>query len=423
MKIRLAQTGAKSLYLAKDHNDITMRFLLRYPGIIDAEVLRAATRSVIESVETLHSSFHANNITAYWRPNYQFEDHTFFEYIRTEDEPLTVAYHSALAAISPESSTQLRCSLIQNSTDSVVVMTVSHLCVDGTDAKYLLCKLAEAYNMIKETGTSQNITVKNGSLAAEDIYKNRSVKEMRSIIQMPDSKKKTVFPFPTDGYGSARMVTTMIPSHIMGSARHKAKLQGGTVNDLLLSAFFHAYSSLAHVAPSAPIYVSSMMDLRKYCDRDVLGCLGNMSGTFSTSVSGCQSSELHNTMIQVAEQTKVVKDTPLHAMTGLPLLHSACRFLPMGILLKLSGKVYGNMSLGLTNLGSISCEDLKMVDIQPNYGVFGGSLKRKPGMQVSAISIGGNCALSIAGYYTDEDEKSLQALLNCMTSEIIKYAS
>lgn len=423
MHIRVAGTGEKSLYLAKEYNDITIRFLLHYPGIVNADILCAASRSVIDSVDILHSSFITNSYTAYWRINERYEDSTFFTFTRTGDDILTVARKLALISIPPESITQFRCNLVQNDTDSIVVVTVSHLCVDGGDAKYLLCKLAEAYRMHEEAGTAKDLFVKNGSRAAEQIYKGRSIQNILTLMRMPESSEKTIFPFLSEAFGSARISTILITSHIMEAARQKAKLQGATVNDLLLAAFCHAYALLPSVDQNAPIRITSMMDLRKHCKTGSSSGLGNLSGTFSTVISNCQTLDLQNALELVAVQTKAVKANPLLAMTGLPLLHLACKVLPMKKLMDLSQNVYGNMSLGLTNLGSISCKELKLGDIRPDYGIVGGSLKKKPGMQISALSFDGNCCLSIAGYYTDEDEKSLQALLNCMTSEIIKYAS
>ena len=57
----------------------------------------------------------------------------------------------------------------------------------------------------------------------------------------------------------------------------------------------------------------------------------------------------------------------------------------MGLLLLAAKKVYGSISIGLTNLGNLSCDQLKLGGMAPIGGMFGGPLKRKPAMQVSAI--------------------------------------
>ena len=59
----------------------------------------------------------------------------------------------------------------------------------------------------------------------------------------------------------------------------------------------------------------------------------------------------------------------------------------------------------------------------PVDGAFGGPLKKKPAMQVSAASFHGSCCLCVAGQYTQEDAKRLQALLAGMAEEIAQYAA
>ena len=56
-------------------------------------------------------------------------------------------------------------------------------------------------------------------------------------------------------------------------------------------------------------------------------------------------------------------------------------------------------------------------------GIFGGPLKKKPGMQISIISFDGECVLAVAVQCTDEDVAVLQKTLDDMVSEITAYAA
>ena len=44
--------------------------------------------------------------------------------------------------------------------------------MDGSDGKYLLSKLAEAYCMILEGKNTDNFVIKNGSRRAEQVYEH-----------------------------------------------------------------------------------------------------------------------------------------------------------------------------------------------------------------------------------------------------------
>lgn len=52
---------------------------------------------------------------------------------------------------------------------------------------------------------------------------------------------------------------------------------------------------------------------------------------------------------------------------------------------------------------------------------LGGPLKKKPAMQVSAISFDGAASLAIVGRYTKTDGELLQQMLDCMVKEIEAY--
>ena len=79
--------------------------------------------------------------------------------------------------------------------------------------------------------------------------------------------------------------------------------------------------------------------------------------------------------------------------------------------------------MGVTNLGNLNCADFALGGIVPNGGIFGGPLKKKPGMQISIISFDGTCVLAVAVQCTGEDAALLQKTLDDMAAEITAYAA
>lgn len=421
-KIQIAGAGEKTQYMVHEFNDNTIRFVLHYPGIVDADILCAAARTLVDSVDVLHSSFFTDKIGAYWHVNQEYEESSFFQFIETEGDPAVTAYSLSLLPVTPESQTQIRCYLVQGKTASSLVLNISHLCVDGGDGKYLLNKLIEAYGLIKSTGAADGFTVKNGSRAAEQVYENIDPKDFLSLMKSPVSDVKSAFPYPTEEPGRLRMVRASISSDIMAAARKRAKAIGATANDLLLASCYHAYAALPGIEKASPMSVMAMMDLRRHCSDGESDGLCNMSGSLPTSLPDGISDDFSTTVAQVAEQTSAAKKNPLAGLEGMPLVHGASRTLPMGILLQIAGKVYGSFSIGLTNLGNISGDSLMLEGLTPDGGIFGGPVKKKPAMQISAISFDGTCALCVVGRYTETDAALLQTMLDHMTDEIKNYA-
>lgn len=421
-KMVLAGAGEKFQYLVHEFNDNTVRFVLRYPGLIDPDILSTATKAIIERVDILHGSFYNDALNAYWMIHGEYDESSYFQYIRTLGDPFVTAESLSLLPILSDSKTQMRVCLVQSDRDSAIAVNIGHLCVDGGDGKYLLNKLAESYNLILSTGTADGLEIKNGNRAPEQIYQGLGPKDMASLLKIPGSGVVSEFRFANDLPGRNSITRTVIPADAMALARKKAKTEGATANDLLLTAVYRAYAVLPYVDENVPMSVMSMMDLRRHCDDGESDGLANMSGTFPTKLMEGVKGSFSNTLAEVAAQTQTIKDDPLAGMDGMPLIHGAVRTMPMKLLLLVAGKIYGSFSLGLTNLGNIDCKTLAMGETVPTEGMFGGPLKKKPGMQVSAASFDGACSLCIVGQYTAEDTMLLQTFLNQVAAEIVEYA-
>lgn len=317
---------------------------------------------------------------------------------------------------------RLRCCLVQSETDCAISLVISHLVADGGDGKYLLRKLVEAYNLLNTSGTCKDLSLKNGNRAAEQVYENLSREEFFSLLKSPFGSVKSTLPLPSPTAGTPRILTRTISAETMVAARARAKEScHATVNDLLLTALYHAYAAMPSIQSASPMSIVSMMDLRQFCEGGDSPGLANLSGTLPTLLPNGIQQDFSSTLRTLSTQTAQAKLNPLSGLVGLPLLHAAVRHLPMGILLAASRMVYKNMALGLTNLGNMGAESLSMGNLRPDALFFGGPRKKKPSVQISAISTDETCALSIIGDYTQEDEAVLQSLLDHMVKQITDY--
>lgn len=421
-KIVVAGGGERAQYLLREHNDNTIRFVLEYPGIVDAEILSDAARALVMSVDVLHGTFFSDGTMAYWHINENLDQSSYFHHIAVAGDPGVTAESLALLPVYPEDRAQMYVTLVQSDTASAVVVRISHLVTDGGDGKYLLGKLAEAYNLIAQTGSAQGLEVKNGSRKPEQVYEKFSTKDMMAMLGNPLSAVKTEYPYPSQEPGMIRLTKRAIPAERMTAARKKAKESGATANDLLLAALYRAYAQMEGVDAQSPMSVTSMMDLRRHCVDGESEGLCNMSGSLPTSLENGACGTFGETLAVIAEQTAAAKEDPLAGLKGMPILHGITKTMPIWLMQMAVGKIYGSMSLGLTNLGNLKCADHALGGIVPNGGMFGGPLKKKPGMQVSVISFDGTCVLSVVGQYTKEDAGMLQATLDAMAEQVETYA-
>ena len=424
-KIIKAGGGERGQYILREFNDNTVRFVLNYPGIVDVDILRAAIKAVVESVDVLHGTFFTEGIGAHWKLNENMDESNYFLYVQTSGDPIVTANSLSLLPVYSEDKVQIHCTLVQSGDASCVVVRMSHLVVDGGDGKYLLGKLAEAYNMIAQTGNADALEIKNGSRAPEKVYDTVSKEDMRKLQKSSPSSTniRSFYPYPNEETGRNRLILASIPADVMNAARKKAKTLGASVNDMMMAATYHAYGKLPGIDPAAPMSINSTMDLRRHCVDGESEGLCNMSGSFLTVLEKGVSQPFADTLAVIAEQTQKIKENPLAGLEGMPIVHSLARNMPIGILLEIMGKVYGTAPVGITNLGNLKCADFALGGLVPNGGIFGGPLKKKPGMQISVISFDGECVLAVAVQCTDEDVTVLQGTLDAMVQEITAYAA
>ncbi len=415
MKTIPAGSGEKMQYLVHDFNDNTIRFVLAYPGLADEQTLCHAMRDVVMGSDVLHASFDPGAVRSVWHVHETLADGDFFQTVRTTGDPAQEALRWALRPVKPQCKCQLYCTLVLGKKTSAMALCISHLCVDGSDARYLLFKLTEAYR-------EGSVSIKKGRRDPEQLYSRLSKRELRTLMRSPATGIQSPFPFPTPEPGEKRMAHVIIPADVMERAHRRAKALGATTNDLLIAACYAAYAAMPEVDAQAPMSVMSMMDLRRHCPSGDSEGLSNLSGTLPTAFPDGMPADFHALVTEIARQTKREKDNPQAGLTGLPLIHRAARTLPMPLLIKAAGRVYGSVGIGLTNLGNIDCSSLALDGLIPTAGWFGGPLKKKPHMQVSAASFDGACTLTVVGQYTRQDEEHIQAFLARMQNAIAAFA-
>lgn len=415
-------TGEKAQYLVRPFNDNTIRFVLNYPGQVDAQVLKGAVEAVVYGVDVLHGSFHVEKGRCLWRIYEEIEESAWFRQVLTKEDAWQMGYELALEPVKPEDPVKLRCTLVQDGTKSGVVICISHLCADGGDGKYLLGKIVEGYNRILREGSAEKLTIKNGSRDPAQVYAHLSRKERRGLWRNPMPGTKNEYPFADQQPGRARILRTVIDRDTMSAAREKGRQIGATANDLILAACYQAYAAVPGVDAAAPISVAAMMDLRKHCPGGDSEGLTNLAGALKTLMKNGVTGAYEDTLGKIVEQTAQAKTIPLSGLEGLPMMHWAVKKIPMRTLVRLAPVIYGNMSIGMTNLGNLSCKTLALGEQIPVGGMLGGPVKKKPGVQVSVISFDGECELSVLGEYTDEDVTGIQRMLDQIGNEIKGYA-
>lgn len=410
--IQKAGVGEKLQYLAHEQNDNTVRLEVSYPGNLSAEAMEKAVLAVVLGIDVLHPTVIIENGKMFWRENFDVTGKDCFLAVETEEEPEKAADDAMLCKALPEKKAQIFCTLVNGKGKSALALTISHLCVDGSDAKYLLEKIAEAYNLIVSEKSAEKLVLKTGSRSSFQLYEDIKKRDALSAFKFAKMKGKSPFPFADTEAGFKHLVKCTLDCELVSSLKKFGKANGVTLNDLLLTAFYRAYIDMPGVTADGPVAIMSMMDLRRHRKSGESEGLTNLSGSMPTVLENSIHGSFKETLEEISAQTKKVKDDPLAGLYGLPMMHLMGKLVPLDYLMeKMNGALKESPMIGMTNLGNLSTEKLTLNGVCPTAAACGGPLKKKPGMQISVIGIAGTITMCCVGEYTDRDETVIRGLM------------
>ena len=418
MKIQ-TEVGDQTQYLAREYNDNTMRFIIKYPGKLNADLLNKAIKILVQRVEILHSSFQANAFGTKWIVNKTYSEEKLVIVKNIEEDVWEAAKTASLQAIDYTEETQLQCILFQNEAESVLVLLVGHMCCDGRDAVYLMKKLIELYNQLLVGESTEQVKIKSGSRSIEQCYDGDNEMlgfDMDKIKKEKSAEVKSSYRFLDDGEGEACLVMRRLSSDAIAKCRKL--VEHATVNDVILSAYYRTYVKQMKLSNDTPVGIASMMDLRRYITGGDSAGVTNLSGPISTSLACGIGDSFKHTLSTVVEQMNTLKNDNKAGMDFTLAIRKCYKIIPFPIIVAAGKKIYSNMSIGLTNIGNLKSEDLKMGEATPEDFCFAGPLKKKPALQISASGLDGEVRLCIASECTMEDKKQLEELLEMIDCEI-----
>lgn len=407
--------GEKLQYLAHKVNDNTVRFELSYPQGISEELMGKAVLAVVQGISVLHSSMYIEKGQAYWKENKEITGADCFRVLETNGNPEFLADQMMLHSVKPGEKCQLQVRFVRGRDAVNVTVLISHLCVDGGDARYLLEKITEAYNLLVREGNTDRLELKNGSRSAFQVYDDLSRKEILKAMKAPGKgQTPSAFPFPDKEAGERHLVKYELKEELVKNLKRYGKSRGVTLNDLLLTAFYRTYLDLPQSQNKTSAAIMSMMDLRRHRKSGESDGLANMSGMMPTQVEKSVKGTFEETLAEIAAQTKAAKEDPLAGLRGIPLIHMSAKLLSLGYLSRKMGDGMNSASMGMTNLGNIPVERLTLAGIEPTSVVFGGPLKRKPSMQIAVVGANGCMTLCTTGEFTEKDAVFIKVFMEKM---------
>jgi NRPS condensation-like uncharacterized protein len=338
-------------------------------------------------------------------------------------EAWPAALEAASEPLAPYEGPLLGVTLVRGDDCDALVLRVDHAAADGQGAKRVAYELARVYSQVP-----------SGSVAGASERPNRGAGRLLrrfSPLALVRELRSYRPPRPTWGVPGAggepgrrrhEIRTLSAPRLEAARARARARVDGATVNDLALAAFYRAMFETLKTPADAPMAVNVSFDLRRYLDpAEPLPAAMNLSSTETVLLAGRAGEDAGATLERVTALTRALK-AGRSGLAAAVTLELAGR---LSSLASLERRVVEPMRRGraagisypfLSNFGVLESGRLAFGEAVPTRALMLGPAGHPPFTMLGVSSYGGELALAI-GYCEGETDASFMSdLLDSVAS-------
>ncbi len=410
-KFLKAEMWDKMQFLFRNYYDRTIHTVMTYDGDIDIDIFKEAVKKIVDQVPVYHSKFCNNPIRPYWRIcKYDINDIVIVE---NSADPDAAANQFILQTMPYNKNVQVKFGVFIGEGKCAIGYIVNHMCHDGGDAKYILAKLVEFYNALKD-GTECEFKVKSGDRGykqvytkfneedrkiAEGLYKNVSIVKDKHTFPLTKKDKKN----DTLQIHKHKLTAEMFDRLKVAGAKY-----GATVNDIFLMAYFRALFKVGNYGENDMVAIPCMVDLRRHI-------IDNGSNTGITNHTGfmiCKMEGVGETVFDTLDKVKASiaesKNEKFLGLYSLPLLSLAYTIFPQFISEIAIGIGYVNPLIGMSNIGLLKEEIYTLSGLKLTDMFMTGAVKYKPFMQLATTTYNKVVTFTIAIRGNDKDAEMVK---------------
>ncbi len=235
--------------------DATMISVLEFDRQLDIEKLRGALSRCLDAFPILSSRLVRDGGPAFWEPLGRADGDDRVEVLDIGSKDVRPFL---IDAVDPRRSPQVRVRLLRSLESDTVAINLAHAAADGHGLKVLCRALLEAYV------EPRSVPSANGALPERDTKWTEGLLDSENEIH--SEGLKMIDPMWPSPCGPSKAPSTfhraVISSTGIENIRSLAHAHGGTINDVLMAAYFLSMSDLTgHLGPQNVFFP---VDLRRY---------------------------------------------------------------------------------------------------------------------------------------------------------------
>ena len=423
MKKLKAELWDKVQYIFRNYYDRMIHCAIYYDGEVDLQLVRKSIYKIITHFPVLRSTFKSGVINPHWEINEEYTLEEMAGAVYCDD-----LRKSSLEYLSKEldykGKFQFEITAQYCGGKSAITVLVNHMCLDGSDFKYLISKLVEGYNLLAEGRDIEELELKSGSRGHKQIYKDMTEEEAEHAKKLYKNISRTgiknKFDFTDDKDCTTRFNFKKLSPDTLSALKAAGKERGATLNDVFMTAYARAIYGMLAPSDDKRLVVTSMKNLRDHIDSKSSEEITNLTG-FMPCVLDELGDSFCDTLDKVVEKNKMSKEDIFCGLYGIPLLALAFNIFPYSIA-ELAIKIgYENPLIGMSNIGIIpdNCVDLNGLKCIDTF--MTGATKFKPYIQLTSTTFNGETTLCIAQKCSDRDEEKIRELLDAIEAQLLGF--
>jgi len=247
-------------YALQATGEQSMHMVIAFDGLLDERRLQDAAATVTGEVTVLGSRF-VESDAPYWEPLPGTDRHPVVHIHLTNDPHHDLPAVLAIP-VDPAAGPQLCINLLRTGSSDTLCISVHHAAMDARGLVACTRLLAECYrnggirDAPKNGATDRSISAVLSQFPGSAPVCDRSAPE--------DLPEGWAFPIGSGGGGIRNFALRTLPASRLAAIKCAGKLQGATVNDVVLAAYFLALCTAIRPPPGRPVPIMISIDLRRY---------------------------------------------------------------------------------------------------------------------------------------------------------------
>ncbi len=279
--------------------DATMCAVMEFDRNLDPNVLQEAAQACLMAHPVLHSRLiRGKNGPAVW----EMADDVRVPPVRVEE--CGGNYHSHVTdPVDPYGPLQFRVRLLRRPSGDVIVINLAHAAADGFGLHTLMSQLLQEYR------TPGSISPENGGIPERDTLWTRGL-DPKKTHAPPDMK--VINPLWPDPFGTSSQPSAYhrecVSSPVVEAVRRSAGTLGGSVNDVVMAAYFLSMSDLT--GHMGPIDIFFPVNLRQH-KNDGSRVMSNQAANVCFPLDRRGGEGMGDVLPRVIRETKLLKENAI----------------------------------------------------------------------------------------------------------------